>query len=72
MTSSALSRALALFLSAFALVSLAGDILSPGFDATLLWLDLQALPRPAGRFLLLAGAAALLAHALRPSRQATV
>lgn len=73
----AAARGIALFLGAFSLVNVAGDALAPGFDATLWWLDLRALPALAARALLALGALALLAFGLRPvaspwRRRATV
>jgi vancomycin permeability regulator SanA len=38
------SRALAFFLGTFTLTNLIGDIIHPGFDANLWWIDLRILP----------------------------
>lgn len=57
---------IALALGAFGLLNLVGELLRPGFDATIWWIDLRLLP-PAGQNLLLwAGAAALAAYGLAP------
>jgi vancomycin permeability regulator SanA len=61
-----LSRGIAAFLGGFTVVNLVGDLLSPGFDANLWWVDLRPLPDAVAGPLLWAGAAALLAHALYP------
>lgn len=59
-------RMLALFLGGFGLLNLAGEMLRPGFDANLWWIDLRALGPAWSRPLLGFASAALVAWALRP------
>ena len=61
------SRAAALFLGGFTLLNLLGEWRRAGFDASLWWVDLRALPRPTAWALLLSGAALLGAFAFRPA-----
>ncbi len=61
------ARAVALFLCGFTLLNLLGEWRRAGFDASLWWIDLRALPRPAAWTLLLTGAALLGAFAFRPA-----
>ncbi len=61
------ARGLALFLGAFSLLNLVGEIRWRGFDASLWWIDLRPLPVELARFLLGGGALILLAFALRPN-----
>lgn len=58
------ARALAFCLGVFSLLNLVGEALTPGFDATLFWLDLRGMPGPAGRILLSLSALGLLAFSL--------
>ena len=57
---------MALALGAFGLLNLVGDLLRPGFDATIWWIDLRALPAAGRALLLWSGAAALAAYGLAP------
>ena len=59
-------RVLALFLGGFGLLNLVGEMLRPGFDANLWWIDLRALGPAWSRALLAFASAALVAWALRP------
>lgn len=61
-------RAAAIFVGAFSLLNLVGDVIAPGFDANRWWIDLRPLPRPAARALLGVAGALLLAHGVAPSR----
>ncbi len=58
------ARGLAMFLSIFTLLNLAGAWLVTGFDANIWWIDLAFLPHPLGNILLALAAAALLMFAL--------
>lgn len=60
------SRAIAAFLGGFTLLNLLGNLLAPGFDASLWWIDLHHLPKPFAYALLLLSAVALLAFGCRP------
>src|SRR5215469_11763924 len=61
-------RGLAIFLGAFSLLNLLGDLRTPGFDANLWWIDLRVLPATVARIVLLCGAVCLLAFGIRPPR----
>jgi uncharacterized SAM-binding protein YcdF (DUF218 family) len=50
------ARAVALFLGGFTALNLLSEWRWPGFDASLWWIDLRALPRPVAWTLLVAGA----------------
>jgi len=63
----AVSRGLAAFLGVFSAVNLVGGWLSPGFDATVWWIDLRFLPAWLAQPLLVLCALVLLAFATRPS-----
>jgi vancomycin permeability regulator SanA len=63
-----LPRGLALFLGAFSLLNLAGQLRSARFDANLWWIDVRAFPQPLADGWLLFSAFALVAYALRPPR----
>jgi uncharacterized SAM-binding protein YcdF (DUF218 family) len=62
----AVARALALFLSGFTLLNLAGNLLLSDFDANLWWIDLRALPPQVGYSFLGSAAISLLAFGVRP------
>ena len=47
-----LARGFALFLGAFALLNVLGDLWRPGFDATLWWIDLRWLSVSSAKILL--------------------
>ena len=59
-----IARGLALFWSGFSLLNIVGEVLRPGFDATLWWLDLRWLPSEVSRVFIVASSLALLAFAL--------
>ncbi len=61
-------QGLALFFGTFALVNLAGDLRSEGFDANLWWIDLRVLPAGAARGFLLVGGICLLSFGVRLPR----
>ncbi|MHC4300662.1 MAG: hypothetical protein ACYS7Y_25590 [Planctomycetota bacterium] len=58
----AVARGLALFLGAFSLLNVLGDLLSPGFDANHWWIDLRPVRSPAADIFLAASAFFLLAY----------
>jgi uncharacterized SAM-binding protein YcdF (DUF218 family) len=58
------ARGLAMFLSIFTLLNLAGARLVAGFDANIWWIDLAFLPHPLGNILLALAAVALLVFAI--------
>ena len=58
------ARGLALFWGSFSLLNLVGELLRPGFDATLWWLDLRWAPAVLSRAALVASSLALLLFAL--------
>jgi vancomycin permeability regulator SanA len=62
-----ISRAIAAFLGGFTLLNLLGNLIAPGFDANLWWIDLHHLPKPLAYALLLFSAVVLLAYACRPT-----
>ncbi|MHC4119455.1 MAG: YdcF family protein [Planctomycetota bacterium] len=62
----AVARGLALFLGAFSLLNVLGDLLSPGFDANHWWIDLRPVRSPAADIFLAASAFFLLAYSIRP------
>jgi len=61
-----IARTLAGLIGAASLFNLAGGLLHPGFDATLWWLDLRALPRPVAIALLALSSLLLIWYALNP------
>jgi vancomycin permeability regulator SanA len=61
------ARGLALFAGGFTLLSLLGELRTPGFDANVWWIDLQPLPAVLSRALLGVAALLLLAFAVRPA-----
>ena len=64
-----ISRIIALFVGLLTLVNLAGDVLWPGFDASIWWISFGHLPRWCARLLLAVSAITLLMFAFRsPSR----
>ena len=60
------ARALALFFGSFSLVNLLGNLRSPGFDASLWWIDLRVFPEPLATIFLLLSSLCLLSFAFRP------
>jgi len=64
---SCIPRGLALFLGGFALLNIAGDLIAPGFDANLWWIDLRRIPTPATTLFLLTSGIVLIAFGLRPT-----
>ena len=65
-----ISRGLALFLGAFALLNVVGDAFSAHFDANLWWIDLRSWPRAVAAPFLVVSAACLVGFALRPPKAA--
>jgi hypothetical protein len=63
-----ISRAIAAFFGGFALLNLVGNLIAPGFDANIWWIDFSPMPRILAVVSLLAGATALISHAIRPAR----
>jgi len=64
-----ISRIIALFVALLTLMNLAGDVLWPGFDASIWWISFGHLPRWCARLLLAVSAIALLMFAFRsPAR----
>jgi uncharacterized SAM-binding protein YcdF (DUF218 family) len=61
-----MARGIALFLGAFTLLNLAGDLRFAGAGGNVWWIDFAPLPLPAARALLALIAAALLCFALAP------
>ncbi len=61
-----LARGFALFLGGFTLLNIAGDMLVPGFDANIWWIDLQILPTPLEAGLIGTIGAVLAAYGIRP------
>lgn len=59
-------RGLALFFGLFSLLNLAGNLLVPGFDANLWWIDLRFLPTITANALLIIVSLLLIAFAIRP------
>lgn len=64
-----ISRAIAAFLGGFTLLNLVGNLIFPGFDANLWWIDLSPLPPALATVVLLLGASALLVYAIHPPRK---
>jgi len=62
----AVARGAALFFGGVSLLNVVGERVSPGFDSNHWWLDASRLPRPIGTLLIVAGAAAMIAFAVRP------
>jgi len=60
-------RAIALFVGAFGLLNVLGDVFRPGFDENLWWIDLRFLPVGMAEALLAMSAVALIAYAIRPA-----
>ena len=63
----AIVRGLALFFAGFTLLNLIGEMLHSGFDATLWWIDLRAIPKFLRVALLVVFAGTLIDVACRPS-----
>jgi uncharacterized SAM-binding protein YcdF (DUF218 family) len=64
----AMARPIALFLGGFTLLNLLGGLLRAGYDQTILWIDLRALPAGPARLALLVAALLLVGLAVRPPR----
>jgi vancomycin permeability regulator SanA len=62
----AIARALALFIGGFTLLNIVGELLSPGFDANIWWIDLRPLHPTMSQSLLLLTSAHLIAFAIWP------
>ena len=62
----AIARGVAFFLGIFALLNLAGELRTPGFDANLWWIDLRPVPAPVARGLLALTGLLLAVFALKP------
>jgi uncharacterized SAM-binding protein YcdF (DUF218 family) len=62
----ALSRGVALYLAAFCLLNLFGDLRAPGFDANLWWIDLRGLPAAVANLALLVCSLFLFGFAVLP------
>lgn len=60
------SRGFALFLAGFTLLNLVGEFAHRGFDASLWWIDLRAVPGPLSSLLLTVFAAVLIDFVCRP------
>jgi len=59
-------RGLALFLAAFSMLNLAGELLHPGFDASGWWLDTRSVPSSVSRTLILVFAVLMFEFTRRP------
>ncbi len=66
LASTAVARGVSLFVGAFCLLNLAGDILHPGFDANEWWIDLRWLPHGVSLALLSVAGVLLLGNGLLP------
>lgn len=64
-----IARGLALFIGAFSLLNLIGELRHPGFDANLWWIDLRMLGPVLSRGLLAVASVLLLAWAIRLPRE---
>jgi len=65
-----ISRGIAAFLGGFAVLNFIGNLLAPGFDANIWWIDFSSLPGPLTVLFLLLGATALLVYAIKPPQRA--
>jgi vancomycin permeability regulator SanA len=63
-----ISRGIAAFLGGFTLLNLLGDLLAPGFDANIWWIDFSPVWPVFAQVALLVGGVALCAYAIRPMR----
>jgi len=63
----AVSRGLAIFVGAFSLLNIAGELRYPGFDANHWWIDFQPILPVISRTFLGVSAGFLIAYAVRPS-----
>jgi uncharacterized SAM-binding protein YcdF (DUF218 family) len=59
-------RGLATFVGGFSLLNLIGDLLRPGYDANIWWIDFRPLPQIVARVCLIAASLLLPAYALLP------
>lgn len=62
----AVARGFAIFLASFTLLNLVGEFSHSGFDASLWWIDLRAVPGPLSSTLLILVAAILIDSVFRP------
>lgn len=63
----AAARALALFLGGFSLLNVLVELIVPGFDANVWWIDFRPLPVTPARTLLVLASLLLVAYAIRPA-----
>jgi uncharacterized SAM-binding protein YcdF (DUF218 family) len=61
-----IGRGFALFLAAFSLLNLVGELFHPGFDASGWWLDTRSMPDDVGRTLILVFAVLMFEFARKP------
>lgn len=61
-----IGRGFALFLAAFSLLNLVGELFHPGFDASGWWLDTRSVPGDVGRTLILVFAVLMFEFARKP------
>lgn len=66
----AVARGLAFFIGAFSVLNVLGDLMSPGFDANVWWIDLRPIHSPAADIFLAASGFFLLAYSVRPALSA--
>ncbi len=59
-------RGLAAFIGGFSLLNVIGDLLRPGYDANIWWIDFRPMPQILGRACLIAASLLLPAYALLP------
>ncbi len=62
-----ITRGLAAFLASFTLLNLLGNLIVPGFDSNLWWIDLRLLPTAMADLILAATGVSLLVWAIRPN-----
>lgn len=62
----AIAHATSLFIGAFCLLNLLGDLITPGFDANAWWIDFRPLRQPLARLILAPASVLLIGHALKP------
>jgi vancomycin permeability regulator SanA len=63
-----LARGLALFFGGFGVLNLAGNLVRPGFDLNVWWMDLRFVPSEVASPFLLAASVALIAFGILPPR----
>src|SRR5438105_2878440 len=64
-----MARAVALFLGAFTLVNLLGELRGASFDANMWWIELAGLPRGVAVFILAAFAISMIVWSFAPRRR---